>query len=753
MFNPDNKIPIAMAKGTSKNIKMKVAEMSFKEFGEFCSKPQKGGKHESYFVRGVPEFEEEYQSKSGTDYFNGRFRHDSAIKSAQFLIIDADNVGCTPEEVFNVLRNCDYIHFIYTSHSHSADKNNFRVVLPCEISDKKYMVATAQSIIDLLNVSKLEIDYVTEMGVWSQAWYLPTRDDPEDGVFQFYGYYDGTPYLEVQKETTRNTHSNSTGNLVGVSSQSTDEIINTIITGGEGLHHAMKSYSFGQIQDGVAPAVVIATLQGLMQAIPEKDGRWTDRFNDISRLVEGADSPDEEVVIPKMEKKELVKVMGFPPGPAGSMCTSVYNYSPYPNNMVSIVTVLGMLAGVAGRRFNVSETGLNLYLTLLMGTGEGKSVIDSFIQRALVVGNTVKGTDTPLSNESKTFVGDRRYTGAKSLMRKLKDNRCFVSIFTEAGFMFSSKVGDKAGLTRTILDLIGKSGHAECMAAESYSDEKNSIEEVVAPCFSMVNESTPEVFLQALKDGTDTGEITRMHVFRVDAPGWKLNRHKKFSIDKPVQDKFHKLVARCLKTQKDNDPDCSHFDLEDKHYEFMDDCKKLSLELREENPIKAKMLSRAGLKTVKVACLITLFNHNFAQGMRDHLQIADECWDWAKELHEYEMDGLEEFFKTSDSDDLYNVSIGSVYENILRMFNLGYKDKQQQPSKRDRAESRIPLAMLRRSLRKNKSVLNMSSFNKPGFDIVLEYMEKNKWIKSINVEGVKYVKFNSSYFIEGKYSE
>ena len=746
-LNPDNKIPIAMAKGTSKNIKMQCAEMSFREFASFCSKPQKGGKHESYFTRGVPAIEEEYTSKSGKEYFNGRFRHDSSISNCQFIIIDADNSDASPEEVHKQLVKLDYIHFIYTSHSHNSKNNNFRVVVPCEVSDKKYLVAT---VLNLMN--QIEgVEYVREMGVWSQAWYLPTRDDPEDGIFESYSYMEGTPFLEVQEEQSVNRNSDKSGNLLVEESQTMDSMINTIITGGDGMHHAMKSYSYGQIQDGVAPAVVVATLQGLMQAVPNKDGRWQDRFNDIERLVAGAEDPNEKPIeIPKIQFPVDVKVMSFPPGLAGSMCESVYNYSPYPNNMVSIVTVLGMLSGVAGRRFNVSETGLNLYLTLLMGTGEGKSVIDSFIQRALVVGNTVSGTDMPLSNESKTFVGDRRYTGAKSLMRKLKDNRCFVSVFTEAGFMFSSKTGDKAGLTRTILDLIGKSGHMECMAAESYSDDKNSIEEVVAPCFSMINESTPDVFLQALKDGTETGEITRMHVFRVGSPEWKLNRNKKFIIDSDAQKKLHKLIARCLKTQKENEPDASHFDLLDCHYEFMDNCKKESLLLRDENPNKSKMLSRAGLKTVKIACLITLFNEHFAQGMREGLQIENSAWEWAKQLHDYEMDGLEEFFKTG-GDDLSYISTGIVYNAVIKLFNIGYKDRQLQPSRNDIKMNAVPLNMLKRALKHNKSITKLTAFGKPGFDIMLEYMDKNKWIKVKLVDGERKIVFSRSYFLECKY--
>ena len=749
IFDPDDKMIIGMAEGSSKNIHILPRQLSFREFADFCSKPQQGGKHESYFTRGMPEEEDNYTSKSGREYGRGSYRHDSSIGKADFIIIDADNSEASPSEVHEQLKREKYAHFIYTSHSH-GDNNNFRVVIPCEVSKKEYLVATVLEL--MKNIEGVK--YVREMGVWSQAWYLPTRDDPTDEIFESYSFMDGTAFLEVQEETTTNKNSNGSGNLLGINEeeQTMGEMIRVITTGGEGMHHAMKSYSYGQIQDGVAPAVIIATLQGLMSAVEVKDARWQSRFDDIERLVVGAESPEDLVAIPEIEAQEEFRHMEFPPGLTGSLCQSVTNYSDYPHNMISIVTVLGLLSGVAGRRFNVRGSGLNCYFTLLMGTGEGKSVIDDFIQEALVVGNTVSGSSTPLSNESKTFVGKRSFTGAKSLMRDLKQHRCQVSVFTEAGFLFSSKVGDKAGLRRTILDLIGKSGATKCMQAEGYSDEKNNIEEVVAPCFSMVCESTPDIFNSSTRDGVDTGEITRMHVYRVFDPTWRINREKRFHIDKPAHDKLHKLIARCLKTQHDNDPDPSHFDLKDDQLAFLEQCKKRSIELKEEDPNRSKMLTRTGLKTVKIACLLTLFNHHFKSGMRNQLQIADECWDWAVKLHEFEMAGLEEFFKSSGGDDLYDVSMGSFYKAVIKIFNNGFKDKQQQVIRQDKNAHRIPLAVLRRTLRKNKHITSLSVFSKPGFDIVLEYLEKNKWCSTKVIENTKYVVFSNSYFVEGTYT-
>jgi len=184
-FDPDKKILIAMASGNQMNIRMKAGEMSFREFGQFCSRPQKGSKHEAYFTRGVPELESEYESGSGKVYYDGRFRHDSSIKKADFLIIDADNSECSPVFAHEQLKKMIVTHFIYTTHSHAKDANNFRCVIPCNVGSKDGMSTTAKAIIEDME----GIKYVKEMGTWSQAWFLPTRDDPDDGLFEHYEYY------------------------------------------------------------------------------------------------------------------------------------------------------------------------------------------------------------------------------------------------------------------------------------------------------------------------------------------------------------------------------------------------------------------------------------------------------------------------------------------------------------------------------------------------------------------------------------
>jgi hypothetical protein len=70
--------------------------------------------------------------------------------------------------------------------------------------------------------------------------------------------------------------------------RSHESLIETILNGSEGLHHAINDFLYGQIKDGVAKATAIATLKGLMMSNPNKDERWQSRFDEIERSADGA---------------------------------------------------------------------------------------------------------------------------------------------------------------------------------------------------------------------------------------------------------------------------------------------------------------------------------------------------------------------------------------------------------------------------------------------------------------------------------
>ena len=66
------------------------------------------------------------------------------------------------------------------------------------------------------------------------------------------------------------------------------------------------------------------------------------------------------------------------------MCDYIYSAAKHPVHEVSIVSSLTCFAGIIGRQFNISNTGMNLYGIVLGKTGVGKEGgsegVDSLIQ-------------------------------------------------------------------------------------------------------------------------------------------------------------------------------------------------------------------------------------------------------------------------------------------------------------------------------------------------------------------------------------
>lgn len=746
MLDPDDKILIAMAKGNSKNIRMQVGKMSFREFGQFCSKPQQGGKHESYFTRGVPEKEEQYTSRSGREYGPGRYRHDSVINQADFLIIDADNSIATPKEVHDALTDNAYTHFMYTSHSHDDSHNNFRVVIPCYISNRDYMVATAKSVIDFLKNSGLEIEYTTEMGVWSQAWYLPTRDDPQDSLFEYYEHMEGTAWIEVQKK--KEPESSIDGQAVAEDVQNINDIIDIISNGKDGMHHAMKSYSYGAVKDGQAKIVVKKTLKTFMMLCKGKinDDRWQTRYDDIGRLVDGIDTEDEDKITgvnflnDEESDKEVIEIP-WPPGLMGQFAKDMYASGKYPNKIMACTTVLSITAGISGRRFNISEMGLNLYITYLMSSGGGKNQISQFAKRVL--------NSNLLEQGSAIFLLGNEFSGAKSLLDELDGKRCGLSIQSESGFKRAKRSGDQSGLQGQILQLYSSSGQFDTSDQMMYSDSKNNTKIIQAPCLSIIEESTPNMYLDALREGTQTGQLNRMYIFRCSLEDHRMKREAKYTLDNEVSLKIKNLMSRSKPYQQVDNPDASHFDVMDEMYDFADDCKKESIGIEEENPAKFTMLQRSHEKAWKTAALVTLFNKRFKKGQREGLKVDADAWDWAKKLHEYEMSGLDEFFKKSgsnDIDDIIQSHIARPFARLLQIDNLPhYQTRRLQVSLNDRSNNRIPWSVLKQKFRSCRQIteLGNAAYGKAGLDVILKYMEDTGYIK---MNKGKYIIIKRAFF-------
>lgn len=709
-----------------------VREVTIEELSRQFSQPRKGGKHLGYFVRGelIP-----------------AERKDANLASADLLVLDGDATNtndescCPPIDVNIALTEMGINHFIYTTHSHTFNKNKFRVVIPCKIDNKENLSKTVDKILAELKEHDVDIKNVKEMSTWSQPWFIPSRDNPEDGVFEHYEYFEGNDYEQVyesnSKSNTNPMASSDDSPSDSRTGESISDIISTITNGSEGLHHAINKYAYMQIKDGIAPAVVTATLQGLMTACPTQDQRWQERFADIPRCVDGAvnriaEEGTVDVTDLNVKGSEKLENIPWPPGLLGQLAEDAHKMQIYQYREVAVVSAIGLVAGICGRKFNVSNTGLNVYLTLIMDTGMGKDSIVKFITKALF---DVVDEGDGLATSS--FLGKSKFTGSKAIVNRMKNALSQISVFTEAGLLMQTKSGDQSGLLRALLDIYTKSGSNDIFVGAEYSDEDKSVPNLRAPALSIINESTADSLQQAFRDNNsiDSGHLPRQSIYRVvgDKPyrNWEAGNA---SISDNCMEKLRELASKCSKVQAVADPKSWHFYFDEGIGE-----RALALEkfytdeynmYRGINNTKANMASRMPLKALKFAAIASVFNHH-------ELVIKEAEWEWAEALVKYEYDGVENFFVSAGTGEMGDVVTHIVGPTIIKMLNGKYKAHKTGISIQDRKAGIIPLATLSFNLKNNSSVKKLDddpaqrTNPKTGLQKIIDHMIQYEYLKLV----------------------
>ena len=276
------------------------------------------------------------------------------------------------------------------------------------------------------------------------------------------------------------------------------------------FHPGILSLGWAFAKDGVDESMAVAFIQTLFSACAQKDDRWHQRFDDISRVVrQGYEKLNVKIDVDDIDIEEfeadVTDNIPWPPGLLGRLTQNAYDMALFQYREVALVSAIGAVAGIIGRKFNVAcpyPSGLNVYLTLIMGTGMGKDSIGKFIKS--IYYNII----SDVNNVSSSFLGKSRYTSYKAVINDLQDARSKVAVFTEAGLLLSSKSGDMSGFTRALLSLYSCSDHMSYSNAEGFSDTDNDVPILRAPSLSIVSEATPETLLQTFR----ANKIGRAHV-------------------------------------------------------------------------------------------------------------------------------------------------------------------------------------------------------------------------------------------------
>jgi len=268
-----------------------------------------------------------------------------------------------------------------------------------------------------------------------------------------------------------------------------------------------------------------------------------------------------------------------------------------------------LMAGICGRAYNVSSTGLNQYVLLLAKTGRGKEAIQSGISKLI----SAVRQQVPTIEEC---VGPDEIASGPALYKYLHKNSCFVSILSEFGLRLQ-QISDAYGngpnvsLRRMILQLYAKSGYNDVAHPSIYSDKDKNINAIASPSFSILGESTPHTFYRNLtEEMISEGLLPRFLL--IEYNGDRVEENVNHAQAKPSFELIDKLAACAANSAQVQNAqprrvitvslDEASQKLSNKYSKRCDDF----INNKKNNEVIIELWNRAHLKVLKLAAIVAV---------------------------------------------------------------------------------------------------------------------------------------------------
>lgn len=332
-----------------------------------------------------------------------------------------------------------------------------------------------------------------------------------------------------------------------------------------------------------------------------------------------------------------------PPGLMGDIARFIYEAAPRQVPEIAIAGAIGLMAGICGRAYNISGTGLNMYVLLLAKTGTGKESIASGIDKII---NQVS-MSVPVAPE---FVGPSEIASGQALIKYITNkSQSFVSILGEFGIRLQIMSDPRANgadksLRRTLLDLYGKSGHGQVLRPSIYADKEKNTIEIASPAFSILAESTPETLYEVVNESMiKDGLLPRFMILEYTGDRPLLNKHHVStspSID--LVDKVAQLMANAktvMANKKVINVECTGevVKLLDKYDEYT----TRKINTLDNGTIK-ELWNRAHLKIMRLSALVAIGCHPLSP------MITEDMFNWSRGIIEHEIKTLSTKFESGE---------------------------------------------------------------------------------------------------------
>lgn len=319
--------------------------------------------------------------------------------------------------------------------------------------------------------------------------------------------------------------------------------------------------------------------------------------------------PENAIIGPHAELLALwqPKPIGLPRGLMGEIAQFIYQASPRPVKETAIAAAIGLTAGITGRAYNISGTGLNLYVLLLALTGTGKEGMARGIAKLMeaIVGQCPAAAD---------FRGPSQFASGQALIRQLATkNPCFLSIIGEFGLKMQQLASPRASnseifLKQVLLELFNKSGASDVLDPAVFADKDKNIAAIKRPAVSILGESTPETFYKVIDESLIAdGLLPRFLILEYNGDRPRRNKHHHHV--KPSITLVEQLVELCAYslTLQQNDS-VINVEMTPEAEQFLDELDELvddTINATKTDTLR-HLWNRAHIKTLKLAAQVAV---------------------------------------------------------------------------------------------------------------------------------------------------
>ncbi len=334
--------------------------------------------------------------------------------------------------------------------------------------------------------------------------------------------------------------------------------------------------------------------------------------------------------------------LSLPPGLVGELAQYFYQTAVRPVQEIALTAAIAMVAGIAGRSYNISGTGLNQYLVLLARTGSGKEGAAGGIEKLFAAVRP----SIPMIDE---FIGPAAFASGQALAKRLTERPCFVSVLGEFGLTLQQISDVRANsaekmLKKVLLDIYGKSGHHRVLQSSVYSDVEKNTAAVRAPNVTILGESTPESFYDGLNAShVAEGLIPRFCIVEYKGGRPPRNPHADIPPPPPLIQRFSDLAISCITMNNNNA--CCQVEMDGDADRMMGEFDLLAdrhMAANSGDEVELQLWNRAHVKALKLGALL-------AVGINPHKPvITKQSADWAIAFVTADIQGVHSRFAKGD---------------------------------------------------------------------------------------------------------